>query len=99
MIHYVTQYVPLSTGVIGDNKINSYDADSIGLNLMKVNISKTFHQIKSERLKIVLSLQIMRSIVKVHNNMETVIDPLLFFQRISLHKKFNDNLRESLQYE
>lgn len=91
--------VSLSTGVNGDKKINCYDAYNVGLNLMKGNIGKTFDKIKFERSKRVLSLQTMISAVKVHDNMETVVDPLLLFQRISLHKKFNDNLRDFLEYE
>lgn len=40
----------------------------------------------------------MTSSVKVHNT-RVVIDPLLLFQRISVTKKFEDQLEQFLQYE
>lgn len=89
----------LWTGIIGDERINCHNAYTVGLQLMEENNGKTFDKTTFKRSGRVLPLQSISSLIKVRDNVETVVDPLLLFQRISLHKKFSDNLLGLLQYE
>lgn len=73
----------IATGVSGDEKINCHN---------------NFHDIKFSRADRVLPLLTVNSNLKVHDT-TVPIDPLLLFQRISVVKRTNEELRIYLEYE
>jgi len=69
----------IASGIIGDDKINCYNAYEIGLISMNNMIGQHFHNIKLKRANRVLPLLTVTSSVKVHD-IKVAIDPLLLFQ-------------------
>lgn len=61
-------------------------------------IDQKFNSIKLKRADRVLPLLTISSSVKVHNE-EVPVDPLLLFQRISITKRFDDQLPKFMEYE
>lgn len=92
------EVVSISTGIVGNNQINCYNAKEIGLQSIKEMIGVTFDKITLKRSKRVVPLSSVNTSIMVHNS-QVPIDPLMLFQRISLNKKFEENLCEYLQYE
>lgn len=94
----INQILSIANGILGDDKINCYNAYETDLVLMKNMFGQNFNNIKLKRSDKVLPLLTANSCVKVHNT-KIFIDPLLLFQRISIIKKFDKQLRDYLQYE
>ena len=87
----------ISTGIIGDDKINCYKALEIGLASMNWIIGGDFGSVKFHKKDKVLSLKAVNSSVKIDNEVVT-IDRTLIFQRISLNiqNKTDMNLLDTL---
>lgn len=107
MIEWLTPHNPfpktntimsLANGIIGNDNINCYDGYNIGVVSMNNMVGFKFDKFKFKHANRVLPLLTVKSSVKVHDCL-VPIDPLLLFQRISLNKKFADNLPEYLKYE
>jgi len=94
----INHIMSIASGIIGDDKINCYNAYEIGLIFMNNMIGQHFHNIKLKRANRVLPLLTVTSSVKVHD-IKVAIDPLLLLQRISVTKQFEDHLQQVLQYE
>ncbi|KAK4873122.1 hypothetical protein RN001_015151 [Aquatica leii] len=88
----------ISTGVVGDEKINCHNVVKIGKKAMKEIIGNNFKDVKMKRASRVLFLPIVNSAVKIHNTI-VPIDPVLLFQRIMIAKKDDDELTDYLEYE
>ncbi|GBM02350.1 hypothetical protein AVEN_31259-1 [Araneus ventricosus] len=89
----------VATGVTGNvGKINCYDALNIGAIMMGKKVGDNFHDIQYSRGDRVLSLKIVNAHVTIHGVTVTV-DPLLLFQRFSIIKRSDDDLRECLNFE
>ncbi|KMQ87541.1 hypothetical protein RF55_13145 [Lasius niger] len=95
---HIHQIMSIATGIIGDEKINCHNAHNIGTTAMEKKIGNNFNDIKFSRADRVLSLLTVNSNVKVRDT-TVPIDPLLLFQRISVMKRSNKELRDYLQYE
>lgn len=88
------------SGLIGNEKINCYKAYEEGvrsLNLIIDNDSN-FGSVKFQRKNKILSLKTVQSSVKINDEI-VAINPLLFFQRISLKINSPDDMKEYLRFE
>lgn len=89
----------LSTGIIGDTQnINCHNSKNVGHIMMEKNLNKTFDEVKFQRKDRVLPLSSVNSYIKV-NDVETPIEPLTLFQRISFTKRTQEELKSFFQYE
>ncbi|KAL7286445.1 hypothetical protein TKK_0019393 [Trichogramma kaykai] len=88
----------ISTGLVGNEKINCYKAKEIGNLAMKKILKETFGGVKIPRSNKVTSLKSASSSVKVDD--ETIaIDPTLIFQRASLSIQTKGDMKKYLEYE
>ncbi|KYN23238.1 hypothetical protein ALC57_04348 [Trachymyrmex cornetzi] len=92
------QLLSLKTGVIGDSKINCHKAFEIGTRAVQSMFGHKLSNIKIDRKYRVQPLSIMTSKLKA-NNKDIAVDPTLVFQRISLMKKDEEELKGFFQYE
>ena len=91
-------FISIATGVSGDEGVNCCDAFEVGLNAMKRVDGDNFKDMKLKRSEKSVPLLAVNS--KIVINKEVVpIDPLLLFQRISIIKSSDNELKEFLQYE
>ena len=88
----------LSTGIIGNSKINCHQALEVGNQIMKSIIGSKFGDIKQSRKNVVLSLGSMSNAVK-SNNETLIVDPLMIFQRTLILKKNAEDVADLLRYE
>lgn len=88
----------LSTGIIGNSKINCYQSLQIGTQTMRSFVGKSFADIKQSKKNVVLSLASMTCAIEVHNE-PVVVDPLMIFQRTAIAKKSDEDLEDLLCYE
>jgi len=86
------------SGLIGDASINCHEAVEIGRVAMDSIVGKHFSDVSLKRSSRVLTLASLNSSIKVNGEV-TPIDPLLLFQRISVTKKSDEELKEYLKYE
>ncbi|KYN10148.1 hypothetical protein ALC57_17724 [Trachymyrmex cornetzi] len=93
----VQEIVAISTGVVGNETINCYEAFDIGINLRRKMKDCNFKDMKMTIKDTAKSLLSMNSKIKV-NNIE-VVDPNLIFQRLCFLRKSNDELRQYFSYE
>ncbi|CAK1588860.1 unnamed protein product [Parnassius mnemosyne] len=90
--------ISLSTGVLGNSKVNCHQALDIGTKTMKNFIGRRFSDMKQSKKNVVLSLASMSSSIK--NNGETVtVNPLTIFQRTVIAKKNDEDVADLLTYE
>ena len=66
--------------------------------MMEEKVGDNFHDVKYSRAARVLSLKTVNTYVTVHDVIVPV-DPLLLFQRFSIIKRSDDDLRECLNFE
>lgn len=79
----VNNIISIATGIVGDNRVNCYKSNEIGLIEMKKMIGRTYGSVMLKRSSRVLPLGIMKSSVKIRDEL-IPIDPLLLFQKISI---------------
>ncbi|GBN59827.1 hypothetical protein AVEN_191614-1 [Araneus ventricosus] len=94
----VENIISIASGVVGDEKINCHNAREVGITSMTRMFGQTFNNIKLKRVDKVLSLLIISSAIKVHDE-KVPIDPVLLFQRMSITKSFEDELQTFFKYE
>lgn len=94
----IPQIISIATDIVGDEKINCFNAFEVGLISMQKIIGEKFDKIKLKRANKVLPFLTVTSSIKIHNT-KVVIDLLLLFQRMSVTKKFEDQFAQFLQYE
>lgn len=88
----------IATGLIGNEKINSYDAFNVGISIMKKITGLNFKDLKLSKTDNVQSLLAVNSKI-VKDKEEIPVDPLLLFQRICVLKKSDDELKNYLNFE
>ncbi|XP_061723992.1 uncharacterized protein LOC133530150 [Cydia pomonella] len=93
-----TDIISISTGVVGNEKINPHKAVEIGKNIMNDRKGTSFAQIKYSRKETVQPLGNVNLSISVEEK-KVSIEPDLIFKRISFLKKSQDELKTYLQYE
>ncbi|KAL4100763.1 hypothetical protein QTP88_020794 [Uroleucon formosanum] len=94
----LNEIISISTGVIGDTTINCHNAYEIGLIEMKKIIGQTYGTVKLKRSNRVLPIAILNSSIRIREEIIS-IDPLFIFQRISIMKTSNEELKSYFEYE
>lgn len=88
----------IATGVVGDKTITCYNAVTVGKLAMAKMVNSPFSDIKLSRKDRALPLSTVNSSIKI-NDEKVSVDPFLLFQRISINKKTDEDLKTYLQYE
>lgn len=88
----------ISTGVIGDEKINCHDSLEIDTKAMKDCVGDNFKDVKMKRANRICPLATVNSAIKVYGVLEP-IDLLLLFQRICIAKKDDQQLFDYMECE
>lgn len=94
----ITDIMSIATGVVGDDTVNCYDAVTCGKQAMNKMVTLPFSDVKLSRKDRALPISSVTSSIKLHDE-NVAIDPLLLFQRISISKKSDEDLKEYLRYE
>ncbi|XP_031335335.1 uncharacterized protein LOC116165167 isoform X2 [Photinus pyralis] len=95
------ELISLSTGVMGDEKINCHLSREEGvkcIDKMLAIAGNNFESVKFKRRDRVLSLATMKSSIIVHDQ-SVVVNPTTLFQRMSIAKESDEELEEFLTYE
>ncbi|CAK1580968.1 unnamed protein product [Parnassius mnemosyne] len=90
--------ISLSTGVLGNSKVNCHQALDIGTKTMQNFIGRRFSDMKQSKKNVVLSLASMSSSIKINGETVTV-NPLTIFQRTVIAKKNDEDVADLLTYE
>lgn len=90
--------ISIATGVVGDDTITCYKAVAMGKAAMEKIVGTPFSEVKLTRKDCALPLSSVTSSIKIQGE-PVVIDPLLIFQRISISKQTDEDLKQYLQYE
>lgn len=107
LISWFSQYTPfpnineimsISTGIVGDEKINCHMSREIGNNGLSRIIGENFDSVKFKRKDKVLPLATISNSIKV-DTLSVPINPLLLFQRMCVTKQSDEQLKEYLSYE
>jgi len=77
------QLVSLSTGVVGDSRVNADSVKQIGLTAMNDMIGQTFVDVKLKRKSKVVPLSAMNGTIRIRNEEEITVNPQQLFLRIS----------------
>ncbi|XP_029341748.1 uncharacterized protein LOC100571724 isoform X2 [Acyrthosiphon pisum] len=93
------EIMSISTGVVGNEQINCYQAQEVGQQTMKNVIGDNFSDIKLQRANRVVSLDFARKLTVCIRDEILSIDPLLLFQRIMIRVKTEEELKECFEYE
>lgn len=88
----------ISTGIIGDEKINCHRAHEIGLQMMSNICDKDFGSITFQRSKKVQTLANVNSSITIEKT-RIAIDPLLLFQRMCIMKHSESDLQNHLAFD
>jgi len=88
----------ISTGVIGDEKINCHLAYDIGKESISNIIGSKFGQVKFQRKNRVMPLRGFTSKLKIHNE-EVLVSPDVTFRRISYIKKSDEEFKKYFEFE
>lgn len=92
------EIMSISTGVVGDDKINCHLAQEIGTIGVSKIIGENFDSVKFKRKEKVLPLATVSNSIKVNQDI-IPINPLMLFQRICVTKQSDGELKEHLKYE
>ncbi|GBO28443.1 hypothetical protein AVEN_103963-1 [Araneus ventricosus] len=107
MVEWFKQYNPfpensnlisISTGVVGDSRINCHMAKEEGILGIKRIEGNNFYTVKFRRNDRVQPLALMSNAIKVHDE-SVSINPTTLFQRISITKQSDEELEDFLTYE
>ncbi|KAF0706902.1 Uncharacterized protein FWK35_00033648, partial [Aphis craccivora] len=88
------EIMSISTGVVGNEQINCYQAQEVGQQTMKNVIGDNFSDIKFQRSNRVVSLDFAKKLTVCIRDEILSIDPLLLFQRIMIRVKTEEELKE-----
>ncbi len=88
----------LSTGILGNSKVNCHQALDIGTKTMQSFVGSKFGDMKQSKKNVVMSLASMSSSIKINGETVTV-NPLTIFQRTVIAKKSEEDVAELLSYE
>ncbi|MGR0227394.1 hypothetical protein, partial [Klebsiella pneumoniae] len=88
----------LSTGLIGNEKINCHQALQIGTAIMQNFVGCKFGEMKQSRKHTVMPLASMSCTIKIGGEKAT-INPLTIFQRTLIAKKSDADVERLLEYE
>lgn len=88
----------ISTGVIGDEKINCHQAYEIGMESIANIIGSNFKEIKFKRKNRVTPLKCTYSKVRIHDE-DVPVNPDTIFRRISFFKKSDKDLKTYFEFE
>jgi len=90
------QSISILSRIVADNTIDCHCAVQVGTDELKQCVGQNFGELKSKRAKIVKLLACMSRKVKIGNK-SIIIDPLLLFQRMTLLKTSDEELRTFLE--
>jgi len=90
--------ISIVTGVVGDTTITCYNAVAVGKQAMAKMVNSTFSNIKLARKDRALPLSIVSSSIQIKDE-KIPVDPFLLFQRISISKKTDEDLKLYMEYE
>jgi len=93
-----TDLVSLSTGVVADERINCHLSKEMGIESIQRIVGGDFQAVKFKRSERVLPLAIMNSSIQIQDR-TVVINPTTLFQRMTIVKRSDEELREFLNYE
>uniref|UniRef100_A0A1B6EQB8 Uncharacterized protein n=1 Tax=Cuerna arida TaxID=1464854 RepID=A0A1B6EQB8_9HEMI len=93
-----TYLMSLSTGLVGDDRINCHNAEEIGEVGVANVVGKDFASITFKRKDRVKPLEVMTSSIPVEGE-SVLINPTSLFQRISIVKQSDEELENFLSYE
>ncbi|KYM97251.1 hypothetical protein ALC62_12065 [Cyphomyrmex costatus] len=92
------ELISLGTGIIGNNSINCHKALEVGSELLKKIVGNNFESLSFKRKEKVLPLSAINSSIKIDSS-AVPINPLLLFQRISILKNSEEDMKKYLEYE
>jgi len=95
----LNELMSLSTGVVGDDKVNCYKAEQVGEQIVCSIIGENVSDVKLKRMNRVVSLDYSNKTSIFIRDDIIPIDPLLLFQRIMLKVKSDEELKEYFKYE
>lgn len=91
--------ISISTGIVGDNEINCYKAQEVGLQIMNDIISDNFNDVKLKKINRVKTLEFAnRTTIRIRDE-AILIDPLLLSKKIMLNVNTDEELKEYFNYE
>lgn len=88
----------IATGVVGDETVTCYDAVKVGKEAMSKMVNLPFSDIKLSRKDRALPLSSVSSSIRIQDE-KVPVNPLLLFQRISIAKKTDEDLKTYMKYE
>ncbi|XP_011859602.1 PREDICTED: uncharacterized protein LOC105557068, partial [Vollenhovia emeryi] len=91
-------FMSISTGVVGSEIVNCHRAFEIGMEMMKKINGSTYDSLSFKRKDKILALAAINSSLNIHS-VSVAVNPLLLFQRISLSKQSDEDLKNVLNYE
>ena len=94
----VKDIMSISTGVIGDEKINCHMSYEIGCTGISKIIGSDFYTVKFKRNDRIKSLGVMNTAIRIEEDI-VPINPLLIFQRMCIAKESEQELEKFLTYE
>lgn len=94
----IKKLMSISTGIIGDEKINCYMAQELGTAGISKIVGGDFHTVKFKRNDRVNVLSIMNADIRIEDDV-IPINPLLIFQRMCIAKKSDEEFEKFLVYE
>lgn len=93
-----TDLMSLSTGVVADERINCHLSKEMGMKGIQRIVGGDFQAVKFKRSERVQPLAIMNSSIQIQDR-AVVINPTTLFQRMTIVKHSDEELREFLRYE
>ncbi|GBM77635.1 hypothetical protein AVEN_34460-1 [Araneus ventricosus] len=94
----VKDIMSVSTGVIGDEKINCHMSQEIGCIGISKIIGSDFYTVKFKRNDRIKSLGVMNAGIRIEDDI-VPINPLLIFQRMCIAKESEKELEKFFTYE
>lgn len=93
-----SQIMSISSGIIGTENINCHLASEIGTKLLNNLVGTNYDSVKFKRKDKVSPLSAVGSSITIDKT-SVPINPLLLFQRISISKQTNEDLKDCFGYE
>ncbi|GBM48194.1 hypothetical protein AVEN_212063-1, partial [Araneus ventricosus] len=90
--------ISIDSGIVGGNEVNCHLSEEIGRDMISKMLGENFENVKFKRKGKVVTLASINSSVKI-GNISIVVDPLVFFHRLCIAKKSDDDLKAFFKFE